>query len=202
MTKGAQLRPVVFLDRDGTLNEEVGYITDIKKLVLIKGAAQAVKRLNEAKIAAVLVTNQSGAARGLYSEEHILKLHERLELLLSEHGATLDAVYYCPHLKEGTVAPFNRECDCRKPKPGMVERAYADIKDLDASRAYVVGDKSTDVELASQCRAKSVLVTTGYGDQVLSGTYQWKVTPHHVAANIQEAVDWIMSDLKLSPANS
>lgn len=196
MAKVATLRPVVFLDRDGTLNEEIGYITDIKKLVLIKGAAGAVRRLNEAGVAAVLVTNQSGAARGFYDEAHILGLHARLNELLGKEGARLDAVYYCPHLKEGTVAPYNCECDCRKPLAGMVEHAYSDLHDLDRSRAYVVGDKATDVELAQQCGAKGILVTTGYGDQVIAGTYQWKVTPDYVAPDIEQAVEWILKDLQ------
>lgn len=191
-------RPVVFLDRDGTLNEEVGYIRDLDKLVLIDGAAAAVKRLNQSGVAAVLVTNQTGAARGYYPEDHIVKLNQRLVELLSSSGAHLDGVYYCPHLKGGDVQPFAVECQCRKPSPGLVEVALREHQDLDADRAYVVGDKSTDVELARNCGMKGILVETGYGREVLDGNYQWPVEPDFTAKSIEEAVDWILIDLKSS----
>jgi D-glycero-D-manno-heptose 1,7-bisphosphate phosphatase len=189
------LRPVVFLDRDGTLNEEVGYIHDVSNLNLIKGAAEAVKRLNEAGVAAVLTTNQSGVARGFYPEQHIHKLHERLVSLLAQGGAKLDAVYYCPHLPEGCVEPFNCACECRKPEPGMVTQALKEHTEYDPKRSYVVGDKSTDVELAQKCGAKGVLVTTGFGQDVLEGKYQWPVKPDYIAKDLTEAVDWILKDL-------
>lgn len=189
------LRPVVFLDRDGTLNEEVGYIRDVSDLNLIAGAAAAIKRLNEAGVAAVLVTNQSGVARGYYPEEHIGRLHERLVSLLGAQGASLDALYYCPHLPEGTVEPFNCVCSCRKPEKGMVEVALREHPELDSRRAYVVGDKATDVELAQRFGAKGVLVTTGYGQDVLDGKYQWPVQPDYIAPDITRAIEWILSDL-------
>jgi D-glycero-D-manno-heptose 1,7-bisphosphate phosphatase len=192
------LRPVVFLDRDGTLNEEVGYIRELDNLRLIAGAAEAVKRLNDAGVAAVLVTNQTGAARGYYDEDHILKLNRRLVDLLAAKGAHLDAVYYCPHLADGTVAPYNCNCVCRKPDTGMVDTALSEHVDLDRLRSYVVGDKSTDVELAKNCGAKGVLVTTGFGQDVLSGKYQWLVKPDFTAPDIMAAVDWILKDLNLA----
>ena len=189
-------KPVVFLDRDGTLNEEVGYIRDLSKLVLIGGAGDAVRRLNQSGVAAVLITNQSGAARGFYPETHIEDLNRRLVDLLAGEGARLDAVYYCPHLPEGTVPSLSLECGCRKPATGLVARAYADNVDLDRQRAYVVGDKATDVELAHNCEARAVLVETGYGQKVIEGTYQWKVAPDYTAGDIVEAIDWILSDLQ------
>lgn len=196
MANGASTsRPVVFLDRDGTLNEEVGYIRELSNLVLVKGAADAVRRLNDRGVAAVLVTNQSGAARGYYAEEHIRNLNRRLVDLLGAGGARLDDVYYCPHLPDGTVEALTGACSCRKPEPGLVERAYSEHPELDRARAYVVGDKATDVELAHNCGAKGVLVVTGYGKQVLDGTYQWQVSPDYTAGDITEAVDWILSDL-------
>jgi D-glycero-D-manno-heptose 1,7-bisphosphate phosphatase len=190
------LRPVVFLDRDGTLNEEVGYIRDVSNLNLIEGAAQAVRKLNDAGVAAVLTTNQSGVARGYYPEQHIHNLHERLVSLLTAGGAKLDAVYYCPHLPEGSVAEFSFACDCRKPEPGMVTQALKEhADDYDPARTYVVGDKSTDVELAHKCGAKGVLVTTGFGQDVLDGKYQWPVKPDYIAKDLTDAVDWILKDL-------
>lgn len=189
------LRPVVFLDRDGTLNEEVGYIRDVSNLNLISGVADAILKLNKAGIAAVLTTNQSGVARGYYPEDHIHKLHERLVSLLQAGGAKLDSLYYCPHLPEGSVEPFNSVCSCRKPEPGMVQQALMDHPEYDLKRSYVVGDKSTDVELAQNCGAKGVLVTTGYGQDVLDGKYQWTVKPDYIAKDLAHAVDWILKDL-------
>lgn len=188
-------RPVVFLDRDGTLNVEVGYIKKVEDLNLIEGAALAIKKLNEANVATVLVTNQTGAARGYYAESHIWDLHSRLEKLLAAEGAKLDAIYYCPHLDGAPVEPFGVACDCRKPEVGMVEQAYAEHHDLDRKRSFVVGDKATDVELAQNCNALGVLVTTGYGEAVTKGEYQWKVTPDFQASSIVEAVDWILGKL-------
>lgn len=190
------MRPVVFLDRDGTLNEEIGYIHDLTMLNLIAGAAESVKRLNQANIAAVLVSNQTGAARGFYPEDHIKKLNERLVSLLEAKGAHLDGLYYCPHLETGKVAEFAIACDCRKPQPGLVQRAFKEIADIDQSRSYVVGDKASDVELARNCGAKGILVKTGYGQAVQDGYYQWKVEPDYLAHNITDAVNWILKDLE------
>jgi D-glycero-D-manno-heptose 1,7-bisphosphate phosphatase len=190
-------RPVVFLDRDGTLNVEAGYIHELERLVLIEGAAKAVKRLNDAGVAAVLVTNQTGAARGYYPEQHILDLNARLVTLLEAQGAFLDAVYYCPHFAGGSVAQYSYACQCRKPEIGMVEQAFCQHPEFDRSRSFVIGDKSTDVELARNCGARGILVKTGYGEAVISGDYQWKVEPDFQAENIVDAVDWILVQLKL-----
>jgi D-glycero-D-manno-heptose 1,7-bisphosphate phosphatase len=191
-------RPVVFLDRDGTLNVESGYIRDVQNIVLIDGAGEAIRKLNEANVAAILVTNQTGAARGYYSEDHINALHVRLASLLAACDAHLDAVYYCPHFAEGIVEPYAVDCKCRKPEAGMVEQAFSEHQDLDRSRSFVVGDKATDIELARNCNSKGVLVRTGYGEAVLNGEYQWVVKPDFEASSIVEGVDWILSQLKQS----
>lgn len=206
-TNQTNSRPVVFLDRDGTLNKEVGYISNLNDLVLIEGADKAVLTLNQNKIAAVLTTNQTGAARGYYPEEHIKNLNQRLQKLLAQSGAYLDAVYYCPHLANLSDSahadsplpnnPLTIDCNCRKPRPGMVEQALAEHPEWDGKRAYVVGDKSTDVELAKNIGGKGILVLTGYGKQVQTGTYQWKVEPDFVCDNIVAAIEWILSDLGL-----
>lgn len=188
-------KPVVFLDRDGTLNVEIGYIRKVDDLQLIEGAGQAVKKLNDKGVAAVLVTNQTGAARGYYSETHIHSLNERLIMLLKKEGAFLDDVYYCPHLEEGEVEEFSFACDCRKPARGMVDKALADHPEFDSARSFVVGDKATDVELAHNCGARGVLVKTGYGEAVLKGEYQNPVQADFEAGSIVEAVDWILKQL-------
>jgi D-glycero-D-manno-heptose 1,7-bisphosphate phosphatase len=192
-------RPVVFLDRDGTINIEKGYIRRLEDLNLIDGAGEAIAKLNQAGVVCVLVTNQTGAARAYYPESHIHDLHNRLTGLLAEFGAKLDAIYYCPHISSeegGTVAPYNIACNCRKPLPGMVQQAVAEMEGLDMDRAFVVGDKSTDVELAHNCKIKGILVETGYGKQVLGGEYQWAVKPDYVASSIVEAADWIIEQVK------
>jgi D-glycero-D-manno-heptose 1,7-bisphosphate phosphatase len=189
------MRPVVFLDRDGTLNEEIGYIHDATMLNLINGAAESVQKLNNANIAAVLVSNQTGAARGFYGEDHIHTLNSRLIALLEARGAKLDALYYCPHLETGKVPALSIKCDCRKPQPGLVKRAYQDNPDLDPQCSYVVGDKASDIELARNCGAKGVLVKTGYGQAVMDGRYQQKVEPDYLAHNITDAVNWILKDI-------
>ena len=196
------MRPVVFLDRDGTLNEEIGYIHDVTMLNLINGAAESVKKLNQANIAAVMVSNQTGAARGFYKEEHIKKLNDRLVNLLEEKGAHLDGLYYCPHLESGKVPEFSIACDCRKPEPGLVKKAFKDHPDVDPARSYVVGDKASDVELAKNCGAKGILVKTGYGQAVHDGRYQWKVEPHYLAHNITDAVNWILKDLEAQSSST
>lgn len=187
-------KPAVFLDRDGTINEEVGYIHEAKNLVLIPGAATAIRRLNEAGVLAILVTNQSGPARGFYPESHIGTLNQRLTDLLLEEGAFLDDLYYCPHLPDGVDPRYSLACACRKPGTQMVDLAVAK-HDVDKRRSYVVGDKATDVELGQNAGCKSVLLTSGYGERVLKGEYQWKVEPDFVAPTLLAAVDWILADL-------
>ncbi|MCL6613779.1 MAG: HAD family hydrolase, partial [Firmicutes bacterium] len=137
-------RPAVFLDRDGTISEEIGYIRDPSQYRLLPGAAAAIRRLNERGIPAILVTNQSGPARGLYGEETILAVLEEMHRQLAKEGAHLDGVYYCPHLPDGIVPAYAVECNCRKPRPGMLLRA-AEEHGLDLSHSFMVGDKVCDV---------------------------------------------------------
>jgi D-glycero-D-manno-heptose 1,7-bisphosphate phosphatase len=186
----------VFFDRDGTLNVESGYIRDLNNLILTEGAAESVKKLNEKGILCILVTNQTGPARDYYPESHVLALNQRLCDLLAENNARLDKVYYCPHLKNGIVKEYSFDCNCRKPATGMIDQAQKDFPDIDLENSYVVGDKATDIELAYNARCKGVLLTTGYGQQVLDGTYQdLKKQPHYVASSISDAVNWIIQDI-------
>ncbi len=191
--------PVVFFDRDGTLNFEVGAIRDLAEMRLIPGASEAMARLNRANVICVVVTNQSGPARGYFPESHVVALNNHLIALLAAEGAVVDAIYYCPHLELGVVPEYSIICPCRKPKPGLIERAKSEIEKIDLSRGYVIGDQSTDIELAKNANLKSVLVRTGHGHAVLSGTFQWAVEPTHVADNVVSAVDWVLADLGLSP---
>ncbi|MEI6127918.1 MAG: HAD family hydrolase [Pseudomonadota bacterium] len=189
------MRTAVFLDRDGTLNVEKGYIRDVNEIVLIPGAARAVRMLNDAGILALLTTNQTGAARGFYTIEHIHTLNSRVrELLHNEAGAYLDAIYYCPHYDKGIAAEYTMACDCRKPAPGMIFKALKDFPAIDIQASFVVGDKATDITFARNAGCRGILVRTGYGEEILSGAYQaLEVQPEIVCAAIMDAVEYIIS---------
>jgi D-glycero-D-manno-heptose 1,7-bisphosphate phosphatase len=163
----------VFLDRDGTLNVEKGYIRNVDDMELLPGAAQAVRLLNDAGLLTILTTNQTGAARGFYDEDHIRALNQRVaDLIAAESGGRFDAMFYCPHLAKGVVAEYALDCECRKPRIGMVEQALQQFPDIDRSRSYIVGDKASDVAFAHNAGCRGVLLRTGYGQRVLEGKYQ------------------------------
>lgn len=185
----------VFLDRDGTINEEVGYLRNLADLRLIPGAGAAIKRLNDSGMKVVLVTNQSGIARGYFSESLLQEIHDRLEQMLRDEGARLDAVYYCPHHPSAGNTHFTRDCDCRKPGTGLIDKAARDLN-IDVKHSYVVGDKWSDVELGQRAGAHSVLVRTGYGS-VDEGNVRpaHLVDPDFIAHTISEAADWIIKQV-------
>lgn len=191
-------RLAVFFDRDGVLNQEVGYIHNVEDLHLIPGVAQAVKRLNDRGIFCCLVSNQSGPARGYYPASHVEALHDRLcHLLATEAEAHLDALYYCPYLSppEGGKDPeYTRWSTWRKPNTGMLVAAAWE-HDLDLSRSFMVGDKATDVDMAHNAGCIGILVQTGFGDRVLSGDYQHHTQPDYIAADSPAAVDWILQQI-------
>lgn len=182
----------VFLDRDGTLNEEVGFVTDVGSLRLFPWAAEAVRLINGAGFRVIVLTNQSGIARGYLTEADIAAIHDQLHRDLQEQGARLDAIYYCPHHPEATVAAYRQQCRCRKPLPGMVEWAEREFE-LDLTRSYFVGDKYMDVELAHAVGARGILVLTGYGRaEYEAGRHLWRRPPDHIAPTLLEAVHWIL----------
>jgi len=150
-------RRAVFLDRDGTVVEERHFLADPDHVTLVPGAAEALVRLRDAGLALVLVTNQSGIARGLYREEDYHAVAARLEAILDERGASPDATYYCPHHPD-----FTGPCDCRKPGPGMYQRAAAELG-VTLAGSYYVGDKLADVEPGLRFGGTGILVRTGYG---------------------------------------
>lgn len=190
-----------FLDRDGTLNVEKGYIRNVDDLELIPGVAQAIRQLNDAGVLAILTTNQTGAARGFYDLDHIHALNARLEKLLDEQaGARLDAVYYCPHLGKGIVPEFAIDCSCRKPEPGMIDEALKRFPSIDRARSYVLGDKASDVAFGHKAGCKSVLLRTGYGERVLAGKYQnlqeQPEQPDYVFDDMPQAVSRILAEIQ------
>lgn len=157
--------PAVFVDRDGTLIDELGYLTDPDGVLLFEGAAAALAEINRRGLPVVLFTNQSGVARGLLDEPRLAEIHARLEELLAEEGAHLDLILYCPHHPELGSPRYRRVCDCRKPAPGMLLEAQRRLG-IDLARSWVVGDSRRDLEAGERAGVKRlVLVGTGKGEE-------------------------------------
>lgn len=169
MTDRQAQRQAVFLDRDGTLNREVNYLHRPENFEWVPGAPEAVRRLNDAGLLTVVVTNQSGVARGYYEEEAVHRLHRHMQDELERYGASLDAFYYSPYHPEGEVAPYDRMSACRKPNPGMFEQALNEWK-IDPQHSFVVGDKNTDLAPGHQLGMTTILVRTGYGREECAET--------------------------------
>jgi D-glycero-D-manno-heptose 1,7-bisphosphate phosphatase len=189
-------KPAVFMDRDGTMTVEGGYINHPSRLKLIAGTADAVRLCNENDLLAVVTTNQAGVARGYFTEDLVNVVHDRLRSMLAKKGAQLDAVYYCPHHPREGKPPYQADCNCRKPRPGMIEQACRELP-VDLARSYMVGDKISDSEFGHRLGLRTVMVLTGYG----RGEHQyqrqdWKDTPDFIAKNLKHAVEWIIQDLK------
>ncbi len=180
--------PAVFLDRDGTINEEMGYINHLSRFKIFPQAAAAIRRLNEAGLKVVLVSNQSGAARGYFPASLVDEMHRHLNRLLAAAGARLDGIYLCLHGPD-------EGCLCRKPQPELLLRAARDL-DLDLSRSYLVGDRYKDIETATNAGVKGLLVLTGYG----RGEFEFlrektSAQPVYVAQDLADAAAWILKDI-------
>jgi D-glycero-D-manno-heptose 1,7-bisphosphate phosphatase len=183
----------VFLDRDGTIIEEVGYLDRVERVALYPWTIDAVRALNRADLRVVLVSNQSGVARGFFTESVVDDVHAHMARLLSEGGARIDAYYYCPHHPDGKIAAYARACDCRKPGRGLVDRAVREL-DVDPAASFVVGDRWLDVALARAVGARGVLVRTGYGAAEEQHPPEG-LTPDAVVDNLVEASSWILRHL-------
>jgi D-glycero-D-manno-heptose 1,7-bisphosphate phosphatase len=182
----------VFLDRDGTINEEVGYVNHIGRFHLLPRAGQAIRLLNQHGWKAVVITNQSGVARGYFPESLVHQVHQEMRDLLKKEGAHLDGIYYCPHHPDIGIPPYRQTCRCRKPATGLIEEAVKEL-DLDPARSYIVGDRGADIEFARHAGVKAILVLTGYGrGEWEYSRDKWKVEPGYVAEDLFEAVRWIL----------
>ena len=178
------MRPAVFLDRDGTVNEEVSYLRHAENLRLIQGAGQAIHLLNEAALPVILVTNQSAIGRGYFSRARLNELHRELARQLADCGAHLDAIYVCPHRPD-------EGCDCRKPQPGLLELA-AEEHGLDLRRCFLIGDKASDLEAGRRAGSRTVLVLTGYGAEQRAAI-EASTPPDFVARDLLNAVHWVLT---------
>ena len=184
-------RPAVFIDRDGTISEEVGYINHPSRFRVFPYAAEAIRILNDNGWLAIVITNQAGVARGYFSEEMITSVHDRLKRDLE--NAQLDAIYYCAHHPSVGEPPYRFDCDCRKPKPGLIDCAAKDFE-IDIETSWMVGDRYSDVELARNAGLHSAFVLSGYGRG--EWEYQrnaWKYQPDVVCENLLEAVKTIVA---------
>lgn len=167
------------MDRDGTIMEELGYLSDPGKVRLIPGAAGSIHELNKRRIPVVVVSNQAGVARGIFGPEDLEKVNARFVELLAQEGASVDAVYYCPHHPD-----FDRECDCRKPAPGMLLKASAELG-ISLPESYIVGDRLTDLQAGRAAGLSTILVLTGYGGTEMEEN----------ARAVSEAADGVCEDL-------
>lgn len=186
-------RAAVFLDRDGTINEEVDFVRTPGQLMLIPGAAAAVRRLNESGLLTCVISNQSGIARGFYTETDLVGIHRKLERDLGAGGGRLDRIYYCPHHPTKGIPPYDIVCECRKPAPGMLLRGAREL-DIDLSRSFVVGDRDVDIQVGRAVGARAILVLTGYGERTREEIAGTDIVPDHVAADLSEAVAHILRE--------
>jgi D-glycero-D-manno-heptose 1,7-bisphosphate phosphatase len=190
---GADLRPAVFLDRDGCVNVEDHYITDIARFRLYPETLPSMKRLNDAGFLLVIVTNQGGIAKELMTAELVEETHRLFLSWTAAAGVTVDAIHYCPHHPEGTIPDLSQPCDCRKPATGMVTRAAADLG-VDLSRSYMVGDKLSDTEMGKNAGMTTILVRTGFGERQRHKIDELGVRPPDaVCDHIGAATDWILA---------
>jgi D-glycero-D-manno-heptose 1,7-bisphosphate phosphatase len=182
------VRRAVFLDRDGTLIEEVGHLDRLDRIRFFPYSIDAVRLLNRAGFAVVVVTNQAGVARGLFDEGFVRDTHRMLAEVFAAGGTRVDGFYYCPHHPEATVPSYRQSCDCRKPKPGLVRKASEDLG-LDPARSFVIGDRWNDLQAGAALGATGVLVRTGYGRQDEQAASAGNAV---VTDNLIEAVAWVL----------
>jgi D-glycero-D-manno-heptose 1,7-bisphosphate phosphatase len=179
------MRPAVFLDRDGTLIEEVGYLNHVSRFRMFPFVPEAIRRFNKVGLPVIVISNQSGVGRGYFPESFVKIIHNLMSEQLGAKDAHIDGFYYCPHVSADG-------CDCRKPKPGMLDRAARE-RSLDLARSFVVGDRHVDMELAHRVGARGVFVRTGYGEGELAWHgANWPRQPEYVANDLTEATDWIL----------
>jgi D-glycero-D-manno-heptose 1,7-bisphosphate phosphatase len=198
---GSKLRPAIFLDRDGTVTDEVGYINHASRAKIYPFAAEAMRMLKSTGFPVIIVTNQSGVGRGYFTEEIVGQVHRMVQDHLEAAGTSIDAYYHCPHHPAAVVEKYRQECRCRKPGTGMPEAA-AEKFGIDLSRSWVVGDTYRDMQMGFAIGARTILLMTGYG----RGEYEyrrgeWPRLPDLIAENLREAAKLILQELE-APAEA
>jgi D-glycero-D-manno-heptose 1,7-bisphosphate phosphatase len=180
----------VFLDRDGTMIEDVGYLDRLERLKLFPYTIDAVRLLNRAGYKVVVVTSQNGIAQGVLTEGFLGEAHAHLSRLFEAAGAKIEGYYYCPHSTHAAVERYRTECECRKPKPGMILAAARDHS-LDVSQSFVIGDRWRDIEMGLAAGTRALLVETGYG-RTEASRRPANIPPVPVAGTLIEATSWIL----------
>ncbi len=182
----------VFLDRDGVIVRQIDHLNRAEDLELIPGAGEAIARLNDAKIPVIVVTNQAGVAKGYLTIADLERIHARLHSELEKHGAHLEAIYYCPHHPQATVIEYLKDCPCRKPGTGMLERARDEMR-IDLSLSYLVGDSTSDILAGERAGCRTILVRTGFAGR--DGSFEAK--PDLVVADLSVAVNTILAEIEI-----
>jgi len=186
------MRPAVFIDRDGTINEQRGYINHISRFVLLPGVGEAISLLNKNNHIVVVTSNQSGVARGYFPIKLIKEINKLMVENLAIDNAHVDRIYFCPHHPNGVVPEYTRNCSCRKPNIGFIEKAKAEL-DIDIKASYVIGDRLLDIEFAHNANLSGILVLTGYGKGELKYIMPHQnIKPAYVARNLLSAAKWIL----------
>ena len=184
-------KSAVFLDRDGTINKDVGYPNSYGMIEIFSFSFEAVKRINSAGLLAVIVTNQSGVGRGFIEEKNLHDLHRKLVLDFARKNAHFDGIYYCPHYVQSESQEYRKDCACRKPNIGMAQQAAQDL-DIDTSNSFMIGDKVEDILFGINIKAAPILVLTGFGPKSLPELRAKGIKPAYVAQDLRDAVDWII----------
>jgi D-glycero-D-manno-heptose 1,7-bisphosphate phosphatase len=181
-------RPAIFLDRDGVVIEDANYVGTRDRVRLIPGSADAIAALNRAGWPVVIVTNQAGVAKGLFSAAAVEEVHSHIAAHLATFGAKITAFYFCPHHPEGEIEAYRTACECRKPQPGMLRKAATEHQ-LDLEASWMVGDRVSDLEAGAAVGARTILVRTGYGTQVKITTLdRERINLELIAADLADAV--------------
>lgn len=178
----------VFLDRDGTIIEDFGYIDEIDRVKFVPSAGKSIKLLNDNGFMVFIITNQAGVARGYFSEETVEKINNYIKESFAQKGALIDAFYYCPHHMEGVVEEYRRDCYCRKPNPGMIEEAARNFS-INLEGSFVIGDKNSDIEAGHRAGCKTILLTGGVPQSREKGS---DMISDYVATDLCEAVRWLV----------
>lgn len=184
-------RRAVFIDRDGTLIEEAGYLSRLERLTFFPYSIDAVRQLNRGDFTVVVITNQAGIARGIVTEDFVATTHGYISERLAAGGARIDGYYHCPHHPQGVVEALRLTCECRKPQPGLLRRAAGDL-DIDLTRSYTVGDRWQDLEAGRSAGTATVLVRTGYGASDERAPRE-DLVADAVVDNLAGAAAWILS---------
>ncbi|MFQ5583248.1 MAG: D-glycero-alpha-D-manno-heptose-1,7-bisphosphate 7-phosphatase [Calditrichia bacterium] len=191
--------PAVFVDRDGTLIEDVGYLSSVEQIKLIPKATEALKILKSCGYKIIVVSNQSGVARGYFDEAMVQTIHREVLKIFSGNGALIDGIYYCPHHPGYGSAPYRKACDCRKPAPGMILQAQIE-HNLSLPNSFIIGDKRTDIVTGKNLNIPAILVLTGYGKEEQAKIMRdGNPEPDFIADDIYQAALWIKKNTNRKP---